>query len=65
MVYKCDACKKAIKGKMVVAGHSESFLSHHVFCERCGKPVVTFLKQQGFSKEGAATKKPTLTKRKG
>ena len=64
MIHKCDACKKTIKGKMVLAGYSEYQLGHKTFCENCGKPVVAFLKSIGFLKGDEKTASPTKTNRK-
>ncbi len=64
MVYKCDSCKKIIKGKKVLAGYSEHSLGHNTFCENCGKPVLDFLKSVGFSKEDEKAVSPTKTSRK-
>ena len=64
MVYKCDSCKKIIKGKKVLAGYSEHSLGHNTFCENCGKPVVAFLKSAGFCKEDEKTSTLAKTKKK-
>ncbi len=45
LVRKCDNCKKKIKqlNEAIVAGIGFPEFS---FCERCGKPIVVFLKKR-------------------
>ena len=46
--FKCDLCKKNIKGKPITAGFD--FLTHVDLCEKCGKPIKNFLKKHKFIK---------------
>ncbi|OGN14889.1 MAG: hypothetical protein A3J47_02725 [Candidatus Yanofskybacteria bacterium RIFCSPHIGHO2_02_FULL_43_22] len=48
-VTKCDICKKEIKGNVVVAG-ADGMLSRQTFCQKCGKPVLSFLNKIKKSK---------------
>ena len=45
LVRKCDNCKKEIKQltEAIVAGIGFPKFS---FCERCGKPIIAFLKKR-------------------
>ncbi len=42
-ILKCDFCKKVIKDKPITAGLG--FLNNVELCEKCGKPVLNFLKK--------------------
>ena len=42
-ILKCDLCKKKIKREPVTAG--VGFLSRVELCEKCGKPIINFLKK--------------------
>jgi len=46
--FKCDLCKKNIKGKPITAGFD--FITHVDLCEKCGKPIKNFLKKHKFIK---------------
>lgn len=46
MVTKCDLCKKVIKGKPITAGMG--IFSSAELCEKCGAPILKFLKQHKF-----------------
>ncbi len=45
LITKCDGCRKQIKNhdEKVVAGRGWPQFS---FCERCGKPILAFLKKR-------------------
>jgi len=45
-VIKCDLCKKNLKGEPVTAGLG--FLPRAELCEKCGKPILTFLRKYKF-----------------
>ncbi|MEK7617637.1 MAG: hypothetical protein AAB410_00665 [Patescibacteria group bacterium] len=49
-VYKCDICKKEIKGKEIRASAPGQF-ANFTFCEKCGKPISQFLKKNNLRKE--------------
>lgn len=42
-VIKCDLCKKKVKEKPVIAGRG--ILDWVELCEKCGAPVLEFLKK--------------------
>ncbi|MFH1287647.1 MAG: hypothetical protein ABII25_03015 [bacterium] len=46
MLYRCDICKKIIEDKdsKIFAGN-DMVCSQHVFCSKCGKPIIDFLKK--------------------
>jgi hypothetical protein len=50
-VTKCDKCRKEIKDyrSQVKAGVAGMF-GEHVFCLKCGAPVLAFLKKLGLLK---------------
>lgn len=54
-VIKCDLCKKKIKEKPVIAGRG--ILEQFELCERCGAPILEFLKKHKFILEGEKAKK--------
>ncbi len=41
-IYKCDICKKEIKGEEISIRHT---FKSCMLCERCAKPVAAFLKK--------------------
>jgi len=45
-VIKCDLCKKKIKEKPVIAGIG--ILDQVELCEKCGAPILEFLKRYKF-----------------
>ena len=45
-VIKCDRCKKSIKGKPITAG--VGLLSTVELCEKCGSPILKFLRKYKF-----------------
>jgi hypothetical protein len=47
-ITKCDICKKQIKGKSIIVGFG--FLPMVEFCEKCGAPILKFLKKHKFIK---------------
>lgn len=49
LVSKCDKCKKVVKKDKVVAGFG--IFNRFEFCEKCGKPIVLFLKQNKLLKK--------------
>ncbi|OGZ26820.1 MAG: hypothetical protein A2365_01305 [Candidatus Nealsonbacteria bacterium RIFOXYB1_FULL_40_15] len=46
---KCDFCKKVIKNESIRVGFG--FANGLDLCEKCGKPVVDFLKENGVLDE--------------
>lgn len=42
-ITKCDLCKKRIKEQPVTAGFG--YLSNVELCEKCGLPILKFLKK--------------------
>jgi len=48
-IIKCDICKKKLQGDPVKAG--VGFWSNKDFCQKCGKPILDFLKKYKFIKE--------------
>jgi len=44
LIRKCDNCKKEIKGRdeEIIAGFA---WPQFLFCGRCGKPIIAFLKK--------------------
>ena len=55
-VIKCDLCKKNIKGEAVTAG--VGFFPKAELCEKCGKPILKFLRRYRFiEREKKKTKK--------
>ena len=48
-ITKCDLCKKEIKGKAVNAGLG--FYESIELCEKCGFPILKFLKKYKIIKE--------------
>lgn len=48
MITKCDLCKKKITGKVVLAGFGYS--NRAELCDKCGSPVLSFLKKKGLFK---------------
>jgi hypothetical protein len=43
---KCDLCRKKIKGEPVTAG--VGFFPKAELCEKCGQPILKFLKRNKF-----------------
>ncbi len=51
VITKCDICHKTINYEnRVIAGAEYGFKTHE-FCLDCGKPVLKFLKKNGFLKD--------------
>jgi len=51
-VYKCDICKKEInQDRKEISVTPPGKLSAFMFCEKCGKPVLVFLKKHKLLKE--------------
>ncbi len=48
-VIKCDLCKKEIKGRTIHA--SLDYLNNAELCEKCGLPILKFLKKNKFIKD--------------
>jgi len=46
IITKCDLCKKKITGEPVIAG--TGFLSRVELCEKCGVPILKFLRKYKF-----------------
>jgi len=46
MITKCDLCKRTIKGKPIIAG--VGFFKRFELCEKCGAPILKFLKKHKF-----------------
>jgi len=53
-IIKCDLCKKRIKGESITAGIG--FFPNVELCEKCGSPILKFLKKHKFI-ESKNTKK--------
>jgi hypothetical protein len=47
-ISKCDLCKKEIKKEPIIAGRG--FFPQVELCERCGAPILKFLKKHKFIK---------------
>lgn len=47
-VTKCDLCKKEIKGESVTAG--VGFFPKAELCQKCGAPILNFLRRYKFIK---------------
>jgi hypothetical protein len=47
-ILKCDLCKKEIKKEPIVAG--VGFFPQIELCEKCGAPILKFLKKHKFIK---------------
>lgn len=45
-IIKCDLCKKKIRGKPIIAGLG--VFPDAELCEKCGAPVLRFLKRHKF-----------------
>jgi len=45
-ITKCDLCKKNIKGEAITAG--TGFFPKAELCEKCGMPIIRFLKKNNF-----------------
>ncbi|MBU3918353.1 hypothetical protein KKC63_00370 [Patescibacteria group bacterium] len=54
-ITKCDMCEKQIKGKPITAGLG--FFSMIELCEKCGAPILKFLKKHKFIKAEKIEKK--------
>jgi len=54
IITKCDFCKKKIKDKPITAGLG--FFPKVELCEKCGAPILKFLKKHKII-ESAKTKK--------
>ena len=54
LVRKCDKCKKEIKqlNEAIVA---EVGFPEFSFCERCGKPIIAFLKKRKLLQSNKTT----------
>ena len=51
MITKCDLCKRKINGEPIIAG--VGFLKRFELCEKCGAPILKFLRKYKFiEKEG-------------
>ena len=48
-ISKCDLCKKRIKGEPITAGFG--FFPKVELCEKCGLPILRFLKKHKVIKE--------------
>jgi len=53
---KCDLCKKKVKEKPVIAGRG--ILDWVELCEKCGAPILEFLKKNKFIIADRKVKKP-------
>ena len=47
-VIKCDLCKRKIKDKPITAGFG--FFADAELCEKCGSPILKFLRKHKFIK---------------
>jgi len=57
IITKCDLCKKKITGEPVIAG--TGLLSRVELCEKCGVPILKFLRKYKFIERKKLTKKLT------
>jgi len=55
IIRKCDLCKKKITGEPVIAG--TGFLSRIELCEKCGLPILKFLRKYKFIEKQDIDKK--------
>jgi len=46
IITKCDLCKRKITGEPVIVG--VGFLKRFELCEKCGLPILKFLKKHKF-----------------
>ena len=49
-ITKCDICKKVIKGESLMAGRGFFSGEKVEMCEKCGAPVLKFLKKHKILK---------------
>ncbi len=50
MVHKCDLCGKELTSDdRVLAG--TDFFAKHLFCRKCGEPIMRFLEKKGLLKK--------------
>jgi rRNA maturation endonuclease Nob1 len=54
-ILKCDLCKKEIKKEPIIAG--VGFFPQVELCEKCGAPILRFLKKHKFIKSEKTKKK--------
>jgi hypothetical protein len=60
---KCDICKKQIKNKEErIYASQQWLLSSHLFCAKCGKPILNFLKRQGLTAIASEVKRKAVDK---
>jgi len=53
-IIKCDLCKKRVKDEPISAG--VGFFPKAELCEKCGSPILNFLKRYKFIKPKEAKK---------
>ncbi len=49
MVIKCDICKKAVRDESITV--SKGFAPRVELCQKCGAPIIKFLRKHEFIKE--------------
>ena len=45
-VTKCDLCRKTVSGKKYVTVFYRGSFVHFSFCEKCGEPIISFLRKR-------------------
>lgn len=50
LIHICDICKKEIDRGQGVSVDYDSKIIRYSFCEKCGKPVIEFLKKKKLTK---------------
>jgi hypothetical protein len=54
-VTKCDLCRKKITGEPVTVG--VGYFPRNELCEKCGRPIIGFLKKHKFIDQKDKNKK--------
>lgn len=54
-VIKCDLCEKGIKSEPITAGFG--FFPKAELCEKCGAPIIKFLKKHKFIEQNKTKNK--------
>ena len=46
VITKCDLCRRDISKKKYVTVYWRGSLVHFSFCEKCGEPIISFLRER-------------------
>ena len=55
-ITKCDICHKTIQNNDYVIAGDKGFLTRFSFCNKCGAPIILFLKKNDLIDEATESK---------